>query len=160
MQTKWKVLILTLAVTVVAFMFGAGSPQGQAMWTAVWPWAAEEVGTPPAALLPLYMGFGVLEGVALGLAISLLVWGRKAFVDLAGGNVVRGTWMCIATAWILGNWWVHDSLHIVNGHDYTGLIIIEYAFHATLIAAGAFLAYWVTTGVRTRKATTPSATPA
>lgn len=159
MQTKWKVLVVTLVCTVIAFMFGPGSPQGAGMWESLWPFGPEERAEPPAGLLPMFMVMGVLEGVMLGLAISLLIWGRKAFVDMAG-DTTRGTWMWIATAWIMGNWWIHDSLHIVNELDFTGLLIIDYAFHLTLMAAGVYLAYAVTMAMRGRATSAPAATTA
>jgi len=49
--------------------------------------------------------------------------------------------MYFGTLWLLGNWWVHDALHITTGMNPTALLWIEYGFHVTLIIAGAALAY-------------------
>ena len=49
----------------------------------------------------------------------------------------------------LVNWWAHDSLHLHNGMDLSGLLRIEYAFHMTLIAAGLTLAWFFLSVART-----------
>ncbi|HET6399502.1 MAG TPA: hypothetical protein VFH47_08125 [Candidatus Thermoplasmatota archaeon] len=140
MKTRTKVLLVTAAVALPAFALGAGSPPGEAMWRAVWPWDTPAMHEPSAAQVPFFMLLGVFEAVALGLAVALLAFGRQAFADRFGRN---GAAAQACTAWLLGNWWVHDSLHIVNGEHYGGLLVIEYAFHVTLIAAAAYLALLV-----------------
>jgi hypothetical protein len=42
---------------------------------------------------------------------------------------------------LLFSWWPHDSLHIANGTNMSGLLAIEYGFHVTVMAAGAILVY-------------------
>jgi hypothetical protein len=39
------------------------------------------------------------------------------------------------------SWWPHDNMHIHNAMNIDGLIVIEYVFHFTLIAAGFVLTY-------------------
>lgn len=142
MQTKWKVTLLTLAIAIPAFMFGAGSPPGWGLWTGLWPFAdGEAVIVPSGAQVPFLMAFGVLEGIALGLAISFLIWGGALVRKVAGPNKTRNTLFMLSGAWVLGNWWIHDSLHIVNGHNVWGLIVIEYLFHVTLMVAGGYVAW-------------------
>jgi hypothetical protein len=48
----------------------------------------------------------------------------------------------VSIVWILWNWWLHDGLHMVNDST-SGLLAIEYAFHVTIMIAGAILAYAV-----------------
>lgn len=139
METKYKVLILTVAVAIPAFILSAGSPPGGAMWRAIWPWGSDVAGPGPgAALLPLYMILGLIEALSLGLAVSYVAFGWQATKDRLGVGVL----FCLCITWALGNWWMHDSIHQVNGEDFVGLAVIEYLFHVTLIAAGAYVA-WV-----------------
>ena len=51
----------------------------------------------------------------------------------------------LSIAWVLLNWWSHDSFHIANGLDMGGLLAIEYAYHFTLMLAGAITAAWFIT---------------
>jgi hypothetical protein len=46
----------------------------------------------------------------------------------------------VSIAWLLLNWYPHDSLHIHNGMDLGGLLTLEYVFHITLMIAGVILA--------------------
>jgi len=56
----------------------------------------------------------------------------------------------VSIAWLLFNWWPHDSLHIYNGMNLAGLLVIEYVFHITLMIAGTVLAYFFLTLLRQR----------
>jgi hypothetical protein len=67
--------------------------------------------------------------------------------QVAAPSRERAVIIYLSTVWLLGNWWVHDALHIVNGMNPTGLLKIEYGFHVTLILAGAALAYALATMV-------------
>ena len=145
MKTSAKVALLTLAIAVPAFALGNQAPAG-GWWAEAWPWVDDtEHGEPTSAQLPFFMVLGVLEAVSLGLAVSFLAWGRPAMQRLSGGRQGLATAMMLSAAWVLGNWWVHDNLHQVNGFELGGLLVIEYAFHVTLIAAGATLCYGLAT---------------
>ena len=146
MKTSAKVALLTLAIAVPAFALGNQAPAG-GWWAEAWPWVDDtEHAEPTSAQLPFFLVLGVLEAVALGLAVAFLVWGRPAMRRLSGGRTGLATAMMASASWVLGNWWVHDNLHQVNGFELDGLLVIEYAFHATLIAAGGVLCYGLATG--------------
>jgi hypothetical protein len=158
MQTRWKVALLTLVIAIPAFIFGAGSPPGYGFWSAVWPFAEAEPGiVPEGAQIGFLMAFGVLEAIALGLAVSFLVFGGALVRRIGGPHKTRNTLFMISGAWVLGNWWVHDSLHIVNGHNVWGLIILEYAFHVTLMVAGAYMAWFLVRSLLDNQAAAPKA---
>ena len=146
MKTSAKVAILTLAIALPAFALGSQAHAG-GWWKDAWPWVdSADHGDPSSGQLPFFLLLGALEAVSLGLAVSFLVWGRPAMQRLAGGRTGLETAMMLSAFWVLGNWWVHDNLHQVNGFDLAGLLVIEYAFHVTLIAAGATLCYGLVTG--------------
>jgi hypothetical protein len=154
METKWKVTILTLVIALPAFMLGAGTPMGEPMWQAIWPFQGDMMAAPAGGQVPLFMFIGALEALGFGLAISLLVFGLPIAHRTTTGSKAMATWVIIAIAWLMGNWWVHTSLHIVNGHSVSGLLLIEYLFHVTLVAAGIFLAWAFSRGMlRTQAAT-------
>lgn len=144
MKTAAKVAIVTLLVALPAFALGNGAPLG-GWWMDAWPWAHVQ-DEPPSNLVPFFMVLGVVEAVALGLAVSFAIWGLPHMRRLAGGRDGVATAMAVSATWLLGNWWMHDNLHQVTGFDFEGLVVIEYVFHFTLIVAGAILCYGLATG--------------
>jgi len=89
--------------------------------------------------LPLFMLLGMIEALVFGLGIAFLVFGASMvnqFKVLPG--LARAAHLSIS--WVMINWWAHDSLHLHNGMELSGLLKIEYGFHITLILAGIILA--------------------
>lgn len=120
---------LALAVTAGAFALGpvlfapaAGSP------------------TPTSGQLPFFILLAVAEALVMGVAVAFAVFGRPAMRRLFS-TTRRADGVHLAAVWALGSWWVHDNLHMANGTDLTGLLLIEYGFHVTLMAAAAFLVW-------------------
>jgi hypothetical protein len=130
MNTWSKVTVVTMAVAVPAFLLGP-------------------VLFPPSGDFPTMVGTQlylmvvvvVVEALALGLAVAFLLFAWPSVRRIVGPSRPRTLAAYLATAWVLGNWWLHDSLHLAVGLDMNGLIAIEYAFHMTLIAAGMILAW-------------------
>jgi hypothetical protein len=70
---------------------------------------------------------------------SILLFGYSLVrLDNMSPRLARAAHLSIA--WVMVNWWAHDSLHLHNGMDLSGLLKIEDAFHSTLMAAGLTLA--------------------
>lgn len=92
---------------------------------------------PEGIQLPLFILLGAFEALALGLAVAVLVSARRLIERLP--RVERGqAWvLAIGLTWFLGNWWLHDNLHLQVGEHVPGLLALEYGFHATMIGAGA-----------------------
>ena len=86
----------------------------------------------------------VIEALAFGLGVAFILFAWPAVRQVAAPSTGRAAVMYVSTAWFLANWWVHDNLHMVIGLRPGGLLVIEYAFHVTLIVAGAALAYTFT----------------
>ena len=105
---------------------------------------AADVPEPTSAQVALFMVLGAFEAIAMGLAVAVTVfggsWFRKIFTNAAQARAAH-----LSVVWLLGNWWVHDNLHLVNGLELGGLLAIEYAFHVTLMVAGAAL-IWALAG--------------
>lgn len=150
MKTSAKVALVTLAVAVPAFALGNGAPAG-GWWQDAWPWTSSHE-DPPSSLLPLFLILAIVEAVALGLAVAFVIWGWPAMKRLAGGKTGLATAMFASATWLLGNWWMHDNLHQVTGFNFQGLLVIEYAFHVTLIAAGCVLCYGLATNALAKPA--------
>jgi ABC-type branched-subunit amino acid transport system permease subunit len=83
----------------------------------------------------------------LGLFVALLLGGALAFL-LYGYPILRSVGRASPTltraahlslVWILGQWWAHGSLHINNGLDMDGLVVIDYVFHLPIMAASLVL---------------------
>jgi hypothetical protein len=140
-------VLITVAAAVAAFPLSPRAPLGQLLWP-----ATVDLDSAPAGIqLGLFMLLGVIEALAFGVGLAVLVLGRATVrrvvpPDRAG----LATAMHVALFWLLWSWWLHDGLHMVAGLHTGSLLAIEYAFHVTLIAAGSVLAYALTTAARHR----------
>jgi hypothetical protein len=130
MKTTTKVAAVTLGIALPALALGP----------ALFP-ASSDWSEPIGAQLPLLLGVAAAEALALGLAAAFLLYGWPLVRKVVGPSRPRTIAAYLATAWILGNWWLHDNLHIANGVNLNGLIAIEYAFHTTLMLAGAVVGW-------------------
>lgn len=140
---NWKlVLVITLGLAIVAVLANPNGPLG-GFWR---PPADSPV--PTSAELPFFILLNIAEGLTFGLGMSFLIFGYPMVraISPASSGLTRAAHLSIA--WLLINWWPHDSLHIHNGVDLGGLLGIEYAFHITLMIAGAILAYFFLTLLR------------
>jgi hypothetical protein len=131
---KTRVALVTGAITLAAF---AG--------TVVWPTPPEVLAimpTPTPPQLALLMVIKLAEALALGLGVSFLLFG-----GYSGDRAIR-----LSIFWLMANWWLHTNLHSKLPPNLNTIIAIEYAFHGTLLAAGAFLAFTYVQSVRERRA--------
>jgi len=129
-------LAVTLVFTVVAMIAGPNGPLG-GFWR-----PTPTVAPPSGALLPLFILLNIAEALAFGLGIAFLLFGYPLVRDVApvSAGLARGAHLSIA--WLLINWWPHDSLHLHVGLNLGSLIVVEYVFHITLMLAGVVLAYF------------------
>lgn len=131
---RGRVIALTLGLAVVAFLFSPNAPLG-GFWR-----PGPTVPMPSAAQLPLFILLNLAEVITFGLGVSFLVFGFPLVraISPASQLLTRATHLSIA--WLLLNWWPHDSLHLHFGLELNGLLAIEYGFHITLMIAGGILA--------------------
>ena len=139
---KW--LVVTLVLAVIAFLASPNGPLG-GFWR-----PSADFPQPTDAQLPLFILLNVAEALAFGLGISFLIFGYPLVQTIlpASNGLTLGAHLSIA--WLLFSWWPHDSLHVANGLNLSGLLAIEYGFHVTLMVAGVILAYFFFTLVRQR----------
>jgi hypothetical protein len=135
--------LLTLVIGVAAFLTG---PK-------LWP-MAPSVPEPPSSLLPLYIALAAIEALAFGFAVSFAVFGWPAIRRLPLGAPWLNKSLFISLCWFMGNWWMHDNLHMHIALDMNRLLYIEYGFHISMIACVLIL----TVGF-IRLATQPAAKP-
>ena len=129
MSKVWLTLLVTIVVGVAAFFIG---PQ-------LWPFG-HDVPMPPLGLRPLYMALSAIEALAFGFAVAFGIFGWSAIRDLQLGARWLNGMLFVTLLWSLGNWWIHDNLHMHIGLDMSRLIYIEYGFHLTLLACPLVLA--------------------
>ena len=129
MSKPWQMLLLTIVIGVSAFFIGP--------W--LWP-AGHDVPMPPSSLLPGYIAVSVIEALAFGFAVAFAVFGWSAIRDLQLGARWLNGMLFISIVWLVGNWWIHDSLHMHVGLDMNRLLYIELVFHMTLLGCGVVLA--------------------
>jgi hypothetical protein len=142
MKTPTKVWIVTLLLGILAFLTEPNSPLGR-FW-APHPTVPQAVG----AQIPLFMLLGAAEALAFGLGVSFLLFGYSTLKANASVSAPLARAAHLSIAWLLINWWAHDSLHLHNGLNLNGLLAIEYGFHVTLIIAGVILARFFIAAIR------------
>lgn len=137
MNTTTKVLLVAIPFAILGFMLQPSSPLGAAIWPAQDPAAPQ----PTSAQLPLLIIVSVLEALAFGAGFAFLAFGRSALANAPGATSGWASAAYFAIAWGLVSWVPHSSMHITNGADDFGrLILIEYLFHVTLIFCAGILA--------------------
>lgn len=123
-----KVLVVTLLVTVPAFLLG------HVIW--------HPLGVAPSpGQMPFFMGVSFFEALALGLGVSFLVFGLPLVRSVSADSRLRVWLMYLGIGWALVSWWPHGNLHMSNGDNMQRLLYIEYVFHVTLVISAAIVAY-------------------
>ncbi len=143
MRLRTKFVITTLAIGIVAFMLNPAAPLGEALWGGM----PEEGPQPNGVQVAFLMVYTAIASLAMGFGIAFwafgLPWTRTMFPVLTVPAH-------LAIGFISGSFWIHDSLHMVNGHNVNGLIALEFGFHAPMIASGVILAVATLRGVQVR----------
>jgi hypothetical protein len=150
-RAKW--VAVTVVLGLFAFLTSVNGPLGPA----VFGWhPAASVTQPVGIQLPLFMLLGLMEALAFGFGVAFLLFGYP-WVRAAGPAPTPLARLAhLSIAWVLINWWSHDSFHIANGLDLGGLLTIEYAYHVTLMTAGVIAAAWFVTVLREQRLGTPA----
>jgi hypothetical protein len=141
MKVWMKVAIVTVVCAVPAIALG----------NVIWPPAAGGP-EPTSGQLPFFIVLEVITSITLGLGVAFLLFGFPSMREVAAGSPVRAWVMYLSIGWLLVSWWPHQHMHISNGDNMTGLIVIEYAFHVTLMLSGLALAFCLISLLRKRDA--------
>lgn len=151
MDARAKTLALLVVGTLLGLALTPASPLGARLYPPM-----ETGQTPTGAQVPLLVVITVVEALAFGLGLAILVdgFGLLRAAAPAAPRVARAAHL--ALVWLLASWVPHDALHRHNGMDLAGLIRIEYAFHVTLIAAAVVVArfFFVTLEARAEASAT------
>ncbi len=129
MSKPWQIVLLTGVIGSAAFFAG---PK-------IWP-ASHDVHMPPPNLLPGYIAISAVEALAFGFAVAFAVFGWPAIRDLHLGARWLNRILFVTLTWFMGNWWIHDNLHMHIGLDMNRLLYIEFVFHMSMLACGVTLA--------------------
>lgn len=142
MSSRARWIVVTVVLAVLAFLFGVNGPLGSVLG---WRPAPGEMPTP--GQLPFFILLSLFEAIAFGLGIAFLLFGLPWMRSAGPAPTALTRAAHISIAWVMANWWSHDSLHIANGLDLGGLLLIEYGYHVTLMVAGTVAAWWFVTVV-------------
>ncbi|HET6405014.1 MAG TPA: hypothetical protein VFH78_10230 [Candidatus Thermoplasmatota archaeon] len=133
---NWKVIGTIVLGTLVGFMLNPHAPLGAALFGAPPAGDHEPTGGQVGAL----MAVALVEAIAFGLGLAFLVFGYAAMARRLGSD--GSTRLAhLAVVWGLMSWVPHTAMHQTNGDNIARLIVIEYAFHVTLVLAAAALAW-------------------
>jgi hypothetical protein len=128
-RKTWQIVLCTVVIGVAAFATGP----------MIWP-MSHDAPPPPQQLLPAYIAISAIEALAFGFAVAFAVFGWPAIRDLRLGAPWLNRLLFITLIWFIGNWWMHDNLHMHVALDMNRLVYIEYVFHLSLLACGVTLA--------------------
>lgn len=140
----WGMSLLTVAIGVGALLAG---PK-------LWP-MAPSVPAPPPNLLPFYIVLAAVEALAFGFAVAFAIFGWPAIRRLPLGAPWLNKALFITLCWFMGNWWMHDNLHMHIALDMKRLLYVEYGFHMSMLGCVIVVAIGFL-----RVATRPAAKPA
>src|SRR5215831_7384300 len=105
---KW--IIVTVVLAVFAFLFSVNGPLGFVLG-----WHPAAGPTPTGLQLPLFMLLGLFEALAFGFGVAFLLFGYP-WMRAAGPAPVALTRAAhLSIAWVMLNWWSHDSFHTPTG---------------------------------------------
>ena len=139
-----RMLALTVVLAMLAFLASPNGPLG-----GFWRPSPDEA-MPTSAQLPFFIVLNLAEVLTFGFGVSFLIFGFPLVRAIAPASQTLTRLAYISIAWLILNWWPHDSLHIHNGMNLNGLLGIEYGFHFSLMIAGVILAYFFYTLLRGR----------
>ena len=102
---------------------------------------AASAANPEGPMLAGFMVLTVLSALAMGIGVSLLVFGGRAVKALPEHVRGAGRVVQFGLVWLIAPWMVHEGLHITNGSEQMGrLLVIEYGFHVTSYVAAILIA--------------------
>ena len=128
-----KYLLITLVIGIPAFFLGH----------LIWPSSGEI--QPSAVQLPFYILLGAIESLLFGFGVAFIIFTIPKLRKLKPDERKKTIPAFIAVTWFLVSWWPHDNFHMHNGNNPTGLLLIEYGFHVTLVIASLIIVkyfYW------------------
>ena len=131
--------IVAIVLAVIAFFLSPNAPLGS-FWS-----PDPHIAVPNAIQLPLFILLNVTEVVTFGIGVAFLLFGLPLMRSIAPASMGLTRAAQVSIAWLLLNWWPHDSLHAHNGMELNGLLVIEYVFHITLMIAGLILVWFFLT---------------
>ena len=141
MGVKTRAALVTVAFTALAFLIQPMTPLGGALWGPM----PDEGPDPTPTQLGLLVVATLVEAVAFGVGVAFLMFARRIPQSMPGPR--GAAWASYAAVgWGLMSWTPHGALHATNGENLARLIVIEYTFHITLIAATLAIA-WFLVGV-------------
>ncbi|HET8568956.1 MAG TPA: hypothetical protein VFM93_08230 [Candidatus Limnocylindria bacterium] len=146
MRQRIAVPLITLAVGIPAFLLSQ----------VIWPPAPGHP-TPSGAQLPLFILLFVAEALLFGLGVAFIAFGSPLVRQAAGRIGMDPRPVYVAIAWQLVSWWPHDNFHMATGMDLNGLLMIEYAFHVTLMLSALVVARFFFAILRAAVVTPPVA---
>jgi len=134
-QTWIKWIAVTLVLAIIAFLTSPNGPLG-----AFWP-PSHDFPQPTEAQLPFFIVLNAVEALVFGFGMAFLMFGYPLVQTMWPAPKWLTPAAYLSLAWLLISWWPHDSLHITNGTNMSGLLAIEYGFHVTVMVAGVILVY-------------------
>lgn len=138
MKTMYKAAIIVVVSATFGLLFSPFGPIG----AQIWPEPNNAV-VPTATQGLLLLAYTLIGAIAMGLALAFLVLGWGYTKRTFAGRPRLAALVHVSVVWILGNFWVHDNLHIVNGLNVDGLIAIDYTFHTTIMVATLITMYGI-----------------
>ncbi len=126
MKVWIKFLIITLILGVPALILGP----------IIWTPSPDVYVT--AFQFPFFAFIALVEALLFGFGIAFLIY----VLPIVKKKDKLTLWAFISLTWLLVSWWPHDNLHIHNGLNPAGLLIIDLVFHLSIILASLILTFY------------------
>lgn len=146
-MSRAKVILVVAAGTLLALALNPHAPLGAAVFGAPPAGGAQ----PTSLQMGLLMVVSGVEALAFGLGLAFLAFGGPVTRQLVRHRVFANL-VWLGTVWLLVSWTPHSALHEVAGESIAKLIVIEVAFHVTLILAALTYAGALVKGAKFREA--------
>jgi len=127
-----RFVLIVVAGTAFAVLVGPRGPLG-GFWA-----PAPTVPHVHGAVLVAFIAENMVENLAFGVGLAILVRGRQWFAARTT-SPARATTAWLATVWLFASWMPHAALHLHIGIRPTALLPVEWVFHGGAIAAMAAL---------------------
>jgi len=109
---------------------------------------------PEGAVLAGFIAEGIVEAVAFGVGVAILLFGRRWFTTRAA-TPTKGDIAWLTACWLFASWLPHASLHQHIGMQPAQILPVEWIFHVGNIVALSALLWSLAASQRsaTRQAT-------
>lgn len=101
---------------------------------------------PTPGQIPFFMVLGAVEALLLGAGVAFVIFARKYVREVDPTHRMHAWAAYLTLAWLMLQWYPHGGLHVANGPNMQGILLIDYGFHLPLFISPLIL-LWAGVGL-------------